>query len=81
MSGWRPEEMIENTGRIEFWRMTPIRQRLNVELPDWSSSFFCLVGLGTRNDGGTGPPATAYYIVLRGVQRLLKANVVAAELT
>jgi len=24
MSGWRPEEMIENTGRIEFWRMTGV---------------------------------------------------------
>src|SRR5262245_7597833 len=22
MSGWRPEEMIEKTGRVEFWRMT-----------------------------------------------------------
>ena len=22
MSGGRPEEMIENTGRIKFWRMT-----------------------------------------------------------
>src|SRR5262247_958570 len=36
---------------------------------DWSSSFFCLaffrlVGLGARNDGGTGPPATAYCVVL-----------------
>jgi hypothetical protein len=44
-------------------------------------AFFCLVGLGARNDGGTGPPAIAYYILLRSVQRLLKANVVAAELT
>ncbi len=27
-------------------------------------AFFCLVGLNARNDGGTGPTATAYYVVL-----------------
>ena len=62
----------------EFFQR-PIRPRLNVELPDWSSSFFCLaffclVGLSARNDGGTGPPAIAYYIVLRSVQRLYKSK-------